>query len=335
MKFAGRSAIAALASLAVLSSPFVASAQPTAEDKAAAEALFDEALALVEKGEIAPACERFAESQRRDPQLGTLLYLATCHEQQGKTATAWVEFKDALSQAEQASKADRVKQAKEGVARVEAMLSRIRLRVAAPAEGEVVTVNGREVRTFDVALPYDPGEITVEAKAPGRAPFTTTITLATGAGTTDVEVPALAEEKGTPIPPVEEPGRDRTLAYIVGGAGLGVMALGFAFGGIALAEKSSADDACEGRFCSQEGLDGHDQANAWAWASNVTIGVGAAAVATGVVLFFVGPELSPAEPGEPSADKPAAGAKAHRNAAVLPWAGFDDKGGIIGVGGTF
>lgn len=269
-------------------------AEPTAEDKAAAEALFDEGLALVEKGDLAPACERFAESQRRDPQLGTLLYLATCHEQQGKTATAWVEFKDALGQAEQAGNAARIDQAKQGISRVEAVLARVRLKIAAPAPGQKVTVNGREVRSFDTALPYDPGELVIEAEAPDRVKSQTKVTLAPGPGTTDVEIAELAlPEKQPEAPPVEkpEPERDRTLAYIVGGSGLGVVALGLAFGGVAMAAQSSADDECDGRFCTQEGLDGHDRANAWAWASNISIGVGAAAVGAGVLLFFIGPEV--------------------------------------------
>ncbi len=286
-----------------------ASADPTADDKAAAEALFEEGLALVEKGEIAAACERFAESQRRDPQLGTLLYLATCHEQQGKTATAWVEFKDALGQAEQARNAARIDQAKQGVTRVEAVLARVRLKVAAPAPAQKITINGREIRTFDTALPYDPGELVIEAEAPDRVKSQTKVMLAPGPGTTEVEIAELAIAElaigKKPDGPAEkpEPERDRTLAYIVGGAGLGVVALGLAFGGVAMSEQSSADDECDGRFCTQEGLDGHDRADAWAWASNVSIGVGVAAVGTGVLLFFLAPEVE-ASPSAASAQVP-------------------------------
>ncbi len=322
-------AAAVAASLTLSLSIGPAWAQPTAEDKAAAEALFEEGLALVEKGEIAPACERFGESQRRDPQLGTLLYLATCHEQQGKTATAWVEFKDALGQAEQAGKADRIDQAKQGVARVEAVLARVRLKLAAPAAGQKVTVNGREVRTFDTALPYDPGELVIEAEAPGRVKSTTKVTLAPGPGTTDVEIAELAVEKTKEpeVPqPKPEPEHDHTLAYIVGGTGLGVVALGFAFGGIAMAEQSSADESCEGSFCSQDGLDGHDRANAWAWASNVTIAVGAAAVATGVILFFVAPEAEP---------EPAPEGEAMKKTAWIPLTTVSDREVTVGVAGVW
>ncbi len=301
-------------------------AQPTAEDRAAAEALFEEGLKLVQAGEIATACDRFGESQRRDPQIGTLLYLATCHEQLGKSATAWVEFKDALAQAQQSGKADRAAQAQEGVTRVEATLSKINLTVAGAVKDQRVTVNGREVRTFGVPLPYDPGQVTVEAEAPGHKKLTKQVELAKGPVTLDVEVPPLEREVVVAPPPTEPPERDRTLAYIVGGVGLGLVGVGLAFGGGALVEKSAADDHCEPpdtrKSCTQEGLDGHDRANAWAWASNVTVGVGLAAVATGVVFLFVGPELYPA------AAPKQAGLRA-------PYLDLDDRGaatvGLTGV----
>ncbi len=264
-------------------------AEPTTEERAAAEALFREARSLIDQGELEPACGRFAESQRLDPQVGTLLYLATCHEQIGKTATAWVEFTDALSQAQAAGKQDRVEQAQQGVARVEPKLSKMAVHVKAPTDGLKVTINGREFRTFDTPLPYDPGELVVEASAPGRKTHTQKVTLDKGPVALDVDIPELEADGGRPIGPTKVTEVDPTYAYIVGGAGLGVTALGFGFGLGAMITSSNADDDCQGTVCTQAGLDGHDTASALAWASNVTIGVGVAAVATGVILYFVGP----------------------------------------------
>ena len=63
--------------------PLTAHAQ-TAENKAAAEALFDEGRALMDKGDIGGACREFEESDRLDPAPGTLLNLAGCYDGLGQ-----------------------------------------------------------------------------------------------------------------------------------------------------------------------------------------------------------------------------------------------------------
>src|SRR5438445_10663209 len=75
-------------------------------DAAIAEALFQEGRKLVEQKHFSEACPKFAESQRLDPGIGTLLNLAACHELEGKTATSWSEFTQALGQAEHEARAD-------------------------------------------------------------------------------------------------------------------------------------------------------------------------------------------------------------------------------------
>jgi hypothetical protein len=292
-------------------------ADPTAEARAAAEALFLEGKALVEKGELPPACERFAQSQQMDPQIGTLLYLATCHEQTGKSATAWIEFKDALALAEAGNKLDRVQQAKEGVDRVGATLSRATIKLNQPAPGQVVKVNGREQAVLDAALPFDPGMLEVTAEAPDRKPVKLSVELPKGPASIEIEVPALeALEKEQPKP-LPAPAVDHTVAFIVGGAGIGLGAIGFALGGAAWATSSSADDHCQGNACTQEGLDGHETADALAWGSNVMLIAGTAALATGVVLYFV------YEPEAPS------------KTALVPWFDPRTQSGGVALGGAF
>src|SRR6478735_9605838 len=53
-------------------------ASPT--DQAKAEALFDEGRRLLAAARFAEACPKFAESQRLDSALGTLLNLGDCYE---------------------------------------------------------------------------------------------------------------------------------------------------------------------------------------------------------------------------------------------------------------
>ncbi|HEX5098164.1 MAG TPA: hypothetical protein VFV94_01635, partial [Polyangiaceae bacterium] len=92
----------------VLTGAFVAlsgmllTAQVSAQDaRAAAVLAYDQAEALMAAGKVAEACPRYAESQKLDPQLGTLLHLADCLEKKGQTASAWAAFRDASEIAEQ------------------------------------------------------------------------------------------------------------------------------------------------------------------------------------------------------------------------------------------
>src|SRR6185503_5066326 len=71
-----------------------ASAEPSAADKAVADALFTEGKKLLAAGRAAEACPKFVESQRLDPGLGTMLNLADCLEQIGQTASAWGLFNE-------------------------------------------------------------------------------------------------------------------------------------------------------------------------------------------------------------------------------------------------
>ena len=75
------------ATLLLLTSPV--HAQRAAADKAAAEALFDEALELMQQKRYAEACPKLEQSQRVDAGIGTLLYLGECYEKLGRTASAW------------------------------------------------------------------------------------------------------------------------------------------------------------------------------------------------------------------------------------------------------
>src|SRR5262249_18506399 len=73
----------------------------------AAEAMFQEGKRLLSEGQTAEACARFASSFAIEASSGTLLNLALCHETQGKTATAWAEYRAAARLARSQGRDDR------------------------------------------------------------------------------------------------------------------------------------------------------------------------------------------------------------------------------------
>src|SRR6186713_2867899 len=100
-----------------------------AGDKVAAESLFADGRRLLAQGKFAEACPKFAESQRLDPAIGTLLNLADCYEKVGRTASAWAAFREAAALSHHGGDAKREAVAKERAAALEAQLSTLAIAV--------------------------------------------------------------------------------------------------------------------------------------------------------------------------------------------------------------
>src|ERR1041384_6675531 len=159
-----------------------AAAQTNTAQKATAEAYFDDALRLMQQSNFAEACSKLEASQRLDPAVGTLLYLGECYERRGRTASAWVTFREAEALARATSQPPRAEMARARVDRLQPGLAKVTVEVSAEARA----IPGLRVLCGTVpidptlpgvALPVDPGELVVEATAPGYAPFTRTLTV--------------------------------------------------------------------------------------------------------------------------------------------------------------
>src|SRR5258708_617548 len=110
-----------------------ADADPSATDKSIATQLFTEGRVLLHQGRVGPACRKLEESQRLDPGGGTLLNVALCHEREGRTATAWVEFTEALGLAKRDDRTQRLEFARAHLAALEPVLSRLVIEPPRPA----------------------------------------------------------------------------------------------------------------------------------------------------------------------------------------------------------
>jgi hypothetical protein len=284
---------------------FEARADVSAQDRAAAEALFREGRRLFDNAQFDLACSKLEASWHLDPALGTLLNLALCHDQQGKTATAWSEFLDAQAQARSAGDESRELFARDNASRLEAALSKLRFSLGAEVGGLSLTLDGRSLSagTWGSSIPVDPGPHEIVVSAPDREPWRHTVAVGKGPIVVELVIPELARKASAPPPaapksaparPAARPapirhepaatsgGSSRVAGLVVGAAGVVALGAGGFFGYRAWSEEKTADERCPDRACSDDrGLEASGSAK-------TSADVATACVATGVVALGVG-----------------------------------------------
>jgi hypothetical protein len=288
----------------------------SAADKAAAQALFDDAQKLAGSGDWTSACPKYAESNRLDPGIGVKLYLADCYEHVGKTASAWAMFGEAEEYARKAGDA-RAAVAHQRAERLTPRIVQLVIAVPSPAAGLAVRRDNEDVGSaqWGVPVPVDPGPHAISASAPGKAPWSASVDAKDGAGTVRVEVPTLADAPSaaaTPAPappaatsgPTTPPATDaggadtghtqRVVALVAAGAGVAGVAIGSAFGLVAKSKLDQSNDGhChDGNLCDATGVQLRSDAKSDALASTIAFVVGGAGLAAGAVLWFTAPKAA-------------------------------------------
>ena len=289
-----------------------ARADDSTTDATLAESLFEQARALMAQGRYADACPKLAESQRLDPGGGTLVNLAVCHENEGKTASAWAEFEEALAEAKREGRDDRERLSSNHLQVLEPRLSRLQIVVPASSrvKGLTVSLDGVVVEdpAWGVVVPQDPGAHVVAARAPGFEDWKREVRLDTPGQLVAVEIPPLhpSEVAAAPaatavippppgsIVPAARPraGAQRTVAYALGATGIIGVGLGTAAAILASAAYASSRRNCSSPTdCSNHGqaVIDRDTASSWAAASTVAFIAGAGLLAGGALLFFAVP----------------------------------------------
>src|SRR5579859_6283538 len=295
---------------------FMAPVAHADEAGAQAQVLFDEGKRLMDGENYAAACPKLAESQRLDPGNGTLARLATCHEKQGKTATAWSEFAELVTSAQRAGQTDRERFARQRIAVLEPRLSRLTVVVPADVATTAGLVVQRDaivvgVAAWGVGIPVDPGDHTVEASAPGKQAWSTHVTIGAASDTKQIAVPALAAApvEAPPVvaaepaagPPATADARteasarspQKTWGLIVGAAGIVGLGVGSYFGLRALSGSSQAKQTCPNAACAApSAIQQNDDAKTDARVADVGFAVGAGALVAGSLLYFLAPKAA-------------------------------------------
>jgi serine/threonine-protein kinase len=291
-------------------------AEPTAEMRAGAAALFEDARRLMTAGKHAEACPKLEESQRIDPGMGTLFNLAACYEAVGRTASAWVGYRDVAVQAAAANQPDREKAARTKASALEAKLMRLKIIAGADTPGLEIRRDGLVVNPALVgtALPLDPGPHTLSASAPGKETWEHNVLLEHPGATVNVEVPPLGDKPaGAPVAvqpsrePAPPPGDGVSprpwqmplgiTATAVGAVGLGVgTAFGFlaksAFDASNVSNCNKTTNACNGAGLSQRSdavLKGNVGTGAFI--------AGGVLAAAGIVLWATAPKAAAVKVG--------------------------------------
>jgi tetratricopeptide (TPR) repeat protein len=300
-----------------LALPAAALAQEDAQQKAAAEALFDEGRELIGQGQYEAACRRFEQSQAIDPGVGTLLYLGDCYERLGRFASAWAMYREARSSARAAGQGERARVADERARHVAPNLSKLAVMVAAEnrIEGFELVINGRLLSPalFGAALPIDAGRYQLVARAPGRTAWSALVDVKPDGDQQLVQVPPLAAaavagpplpgQGGAPTPAIAASAEpvvaddsehwlglppQQTAGVLVAGGGVLALGTGVVLGLLAKGKDDDASDRCVPSCLDRSSADLNEDARGLATAANISYGIGLAALTTGAVLYFSG-----------------------------------------------
>jgi hypothetical protein len=177
-------------SLLLLVAPRSAAAQPA---DASVDALMAEGKTLLGQGKVAEACAKMEQAYASKPSSAIQLELAGCHEKQGKVTIALAEYNEAAAAAKKERRPDREQKALLKSKALGPKIPKLTLTLSPEAgavAGLALSVDGKplERAEWGKALSVDPGEHTVSATAPDRAPWESRATV------------ALSEKKSVAVP---------------------------------------------------------------------------------------------------------------------------------------
>ncbi len=266
---------------------------------AIAEQLFVDGEQLMKSDHVAEACGKFADSQRLDPAVGTLMHLALCHEKMGKLASAWSEFNDVAGQAQRARQHDREDFARHHAAALDPKLQKIIIELSRPPDGTAIRLDDvvLPLGVLGTEIPLDPGDHTLQVTAPGMKPWRQAkLNVGPSAVVTRVQV-MLEEEAVVPkalAAPVPAPSAPEVATKpppptkLIVGIGLGVLGLGSAAVGVIEGVGSAGRTSDENKYPVGDTNDRQTVANQAGELRNFAIAFGAAgAAAVGVGIYLV------------------------------------------------
>jgi hypothetical protein len=268
-----------------------ARAQDQREQKAKAE--LDKAVALQAQGELEQALAAYQRAYAALPNTNVLWNIAGLQAELGKYAEAKATYQRYLEEGTDKVPVSRAAKARREIARFDTMLGE--LRVVSRADGLLIFIDGKQlgVTPLDGPLTVAVGQREVVVRRGKKEVFRQFADVSRGKAT-EVRV-----EEGTGLGETggggarEEGAGDggRVWTWVALGVGGAALVAGGITGGMVLSRSGDLEDGCPDKQCPESEWSTLDGAETLATVTNVLLGVGAAAVLAGAILFFVEPGL--------------------------------------------
>jgi hypothetical protein len=283
--------------------------EPTKEELAALRELWSAGLELEKAKEWAAALEKFDKvgQVKMTPQVR--YHIAYCHEHLGRLVDAFNGYQLAVQEAR--SLGDKARDVTDNapprIEQLRARVGKLRIRVKGTIRTSVISIDSKPISLalLDNDIPVDPQKHVIEARRDGKLVVGKAVELAEGASATvelEIEDPEPPPPATKPLPPTARR-RSRIPAYATAGVGAGLLIASAVFFGLRQATIASIRETCDAndRNCDPELAGTEDLGRAYGTTAGVFLGVGSAALVTGVVLWFVLAPPKASEPAKPPA----------------------------------
>jgi hypothetical protein len=291
----------------------------TAQEDAAAEALFNKGLSEMEAGHYDTACPTIKESQRLDPRMGTLFTLAECEAKGGMIASAVAHYDEylrlfgRLTAQQKASQAGREKVSAAQKAALTPHVPYVTLILRDAPAGTTVKWDDVvfNLPALGVPLPVNPGEHTATTQLPGGGGnLVTRVTIARGerkqldlklpppgSGKPAAAAPAVVAATTAPAassaPPPDDAATEPSSRkpFIYGAAGVGALGIivGSVTGLVVIGKKGTIEDNCVETSCNATGMEAADSAKTLGTVSTIAFGVGIVGLGAAAVMLLTEP----------------------------------------------
>jgi len=295
--------------LAVFAAAFAASSPAfAAPNDARAQEAFQQGLEHLKLGRAPQACPLFAEAHKLDPKVGYVVNLARCEAKLGQLVAANQHWKEALTVAT-ASNDERRAEVERGVETSTRDLPHVVVTLPrAPSDPRSIKVviddHAIADGTAEKGTPVDLGAHHVVVLQHERPIYAADVRV-TSPGERIVVLallPELLAASSPPPPPplaLSDPHRGdsaRTVGIGLGGAGLGLLALG-AFAAVRANDKNAtSQNECPNDVCTDSGFTLRNEAQASADLATIAVASGVVLAAIGVVVYLVAPRAQSTGP---------------------------------------